>query len=584
VSRSKRSTSPRLDGWFIRAAADGAAIGAGGIAVANVLEWGARHGIGDIALFELPRLRLFGWSQQWFMEAGSFLISSEKSVPALIALLALGMWQRTRPAARAVTAAAVAALAGWAAALGCAIAFTLSPTVTVLLTVVALGPAARLAQAPRSRIAGLIVLTAGIAFGTLAAQIFVVASFGIISRDETGEQIFNPLLGFVPVTLLALAVARAVSRSERVSRAGRFRQVARCWGLTVACLAMTFIIVLEGVQLLPRAPEGGAVRVLDRFAYDVYIAGEPPALVWTDRRGAQVVDDIYGEPHESRPLDERLEDLAERIIPSFDGGFFITSDEKPGIAWWKPVPPHEQIPSTASGGWLPQPSWVHLGMSQLQLAVDPATRRMLLVTQVHSRYAVVAVETNAVVTQGTFGDAIFSAATVSPDPTGGMAFIGTLAKDGATHEFDFKSLRIARSTPNLYITSIVADPSGELFWGVRPFTTELLGMDRRTAQVRRRIPLEPVMRPLVQDAKTGMLYTCSFLSSSIYRVDPRTAAAERIGWCGRLCRNLRLDSERDTLWVATADGICRMPLRSGAVSDNDRPTERASSNRSPAGA
>ena len=82
---------------------------------ASVLEWGARHGIGDIALFELPRLRLFGWSQQWFLEAGSFLFS-EKSVPVLIVLLALGMWQRTRPAARAVTAAAIAAIAGWAAA------------------------------------------------------------------------------------------------------------------------------------------------------------------------------------------------------------------------------------------------------------------------------------------------------------------------------------------------------------------------------------------------------------------------------------------------------------------------------------
>jgi hypothetical protein len=346
---------------------------------------------------------------------------------------------------------------------------------------------------------------------------------------------------------------------------------------------MTFIIVVEAVQLLPRAPEGAAIRVLNRFAYDVYIAGEPPALVWTDRRGAQVVDDIYGEPHESRPLDERLEDLAERIVPSFDGGFFIASDEKPGIAWWKPVPPHEQIPYTASGGWLPEPSWVHLGMSQLQLAVDPATRRMLLVSQVHSRYAVVAVETNAAVTQGTFGDSIFSAATVSPDPMGGVAFIGTLAKDGATHEFDFASLRIARSTPNLYITSIVADPSGELFWGVRPFTTELLGMDRRTSRISHRIAIEPTLRPLAQDAKTGMLYTCSFLFGSIYRVDPRTADAEKIGWCGRLCRNLRLDSERDTLWVATADGICRMPLHDGTVSDDDRPTERASSNRSPAG-
>src|SRR6185369_1219186 len=112
-------------------------------------------------------------------------------------------------------------------------------------------------------------------------------------------------------------------------------------------------------------------------------------------------------------------DLAERIIPSFDGGFFIASDEKPGTACWKPVPPHEQIPYAASGGWLPQPSWVHLGMSQLQVAVDPATRRMLVVSQVHSRYAVVAVETNAELTQGTFGDSIFAAVLVSPDPTRG---------------------------------------------------------------------------------------------------------------------------------------------------------------------
>jgi len=567
----RSATSPRLDGWFIRAAADGAAIGAGGIVGATVLEWGARHGIGDIALFELPRLRLFGWSQQGFLEAASFLIS-EKSVPVLIVLLALAMWRRTRPAARAVTAAAAAAIAGWAVALGCAIAFTLSPRVTVLLAVLALGPAARLARAPRSRITGLIVLTAGVAVGTLAAQIAVVASYGIVSSDEGGEQIYNPLLGFVPVVLLALAAAWFVSRFERVSPAGRFRQMARCWGLALACLAMTFVIVVEAVQLLPRAPEGGAIRVLNRFAYDVYIAGEPPALVWTDRRGAPVLDAIYGEPHQSRPLDERLADLVEKIVPSFDGGFCIAADEKPGIACWKPVPPHEQIPYAASGGWLPQPSWVNLGMSQLQVAVDPATRRMLLVSEVHSRYAVVAVETNAAVTQGTFGDSIYSAATVSPDPMGGAAFIGSLAKDGTTDEFDFASLRITRSTPNLYITSIVADPSGELFWGARPLTTELLGIDRRTSRIRHRIRIEATLRPLAQDAKTGMLYTCSYLFGSIYRVDPRTADAEKVGWCGRLCRNLRVDPERDTLWVATADGICRMPLHNPTVSDNDRPT------------
>jgi len=103
-------------------------------------------------------------------------------------------------------------------------------------------------------------------------------------------------------------------------------------------------------------------------------------------------------------------------------------------------------------------------------------------------------------------------------------------------------------------------------------TTELLGIDRRTSRIRHRIRIEPTLRPLAQDAKTGMLYTCSYLFGSIYRVDPRTADAEKVGWCGRLCRNLRVDPERDTLWVATADGICRMPLHNPTVSDNDRPT------------
>lgn len=556
-----RSGAPlKPEALLARAAADGAAAGAGLMALANLLEWAGRRGIGNIALFELPRLRLSGWAPEILLQTATSLVSGHGQL-ALGILILLWVVRWTRPIARVVTAAAVALIAAWIAALATAMAFLLQPSAALLLVLLALLPAVLLARAKGWNVTAMVVLSAGLALGTFGAQVPVIASYGIVAPDGDSERVFSPLYGFLPLAIPALAGAWLVSRTGSVSAAGLVRRIGRFWGLCVVCLSTTFAVAVEVTQLRAGPAEPSGVRVLNEFAFDVYVTGEPPALLWTDRRRVQVLENAYGETHRRRVLDdEGLSGLVERITPSFDGGFYIAVDEGGGIGWWKPVPPHEPIPDAPSGGWLQEPDWVRLGMAQLELAADPVARRLLVLSQIRSRYAVLDRDTNSVASTGVFSDALLGASTPTADPAGRAALLPSLGKDGATSEFDFESLQITRRASNHYLMEIAVDPSGELLWGTRPLTGELLGVDRHTFQIRHRIPIEPTLRPVVQDPETGTLYTCSFLFGGIFRVDRLTLEASKIGWCGRLCRRLRWDARHASLWVATADGVCRIPV------------------------
>jgi hypothetical protein len=130
----------RTDDWVACVAADGATIGAGVMTLANLCEWLARHGVGDVALFELPRLRLLGWFPEVMLRLGLGLFSRTWQLAlASVTLLGLALWRRTRPLSKAVVLAVLALVSAATAALACASAYTFWPPAAFIAVIVA-GP------------------------------------------------------------------------------------------------------------------------------------------------------------------------------------------------------------------------------------------------------------------------------------------------------------------------------------------------------------------------------------------------------------------------------------------------------------
>lgn len=563
---SKSRKPPKRDPWMALVIADGAAIGAALMAAGYSLEWAARHGLGPLDLLELPRLMVSAWAPV-ILVGGMVSLAAGKARFAVLVLAAIWIPRQTRGAARVLTAAALATIAAWGAAVACAMVFLLQPGTGLLVPAIGLLLAALLSRRHAWSVTAMVLLSAGAVVGAVTAQLPVIASYAFVASADGYEHVRSPLYGFLPVIVPALAAAWVVSHREFPATIGPKRRLIQYWGLCTVCLSIAVSIAVEMIQLSPGPPTKSARGVLDEFAYDIHVAGTPAALLWTNRNRLQVIDDVYGETPSRRVLDRRLVGLVEWITPSLDGGFYVPVDQEPKIAWWKPVEPSERIPYAPSGGWLRVPDWVQRGMSQLQLAPDPVAGHLLVFSQVQTRYAVVDRASNTTLATGVLSDSPFSGVQVATDTMRRVALITSVIKDGAISEFDFATLQVTRRVPNRYVMMVSFDPSGDLLWGIRPFTGELVGLDRHTLQIRHRVPLEPALRSLVQDPDTGMLYTCSFLFGGIDQVDPKTLAATRLGWCGRLCRSLHLDSAHHTLWVATADRICRIPLDEGPPAD-----------------
>lgn len=529
------------------AAAGGACVGVGVGSLLNLLDWAARHGFGDVALPETLRLKLLG---SFFR----ILFSGVQGVSwrggaALVIVAALLVWRRARP----IAAGACGAVAGaWIAVMACASAYALDPAIGLVPAPAALVVAALLARSRTWSVTASLILTAGILVGFFCAENLL-----LVRPEVTGG--INPLYGFVPPVVVAVVAALLVARRKPDDPMGFARRLTLLWGVSAVGLCVTFSVALEAFRVRIRPPEPSATRVVNEFAYDVRIEGEPPAVLWTNRKRVQVLENAYGNTHRRYSLDDAA-GFSERFWSSLNGGFYIQGGRN--IGWWNPVPGEQPIPTRPSSSFS-EPDWVPAVFVE-----DPLSRRNLVVSEWFSQYAVVDRDSGAVVARGVLSDAIWSWPYGTVDPSARMAFISTGMDDGQLYEFDFDSLRITRTAPNLYLYETVLDPAAGLLWGTRPFTGELLGVDTRTLEVRHRIPVEPTVRDIQRDADTGDLFTCSFLSGDVFRVDRQTLVASKIGWCGRFCRNLFLDSRHRTLWVATVDGLCRIGLSSLDASRN----------------
>ncbi len=523
----------------IRDAAVGACVGFGTASLLNVLDWMMHHGLVRQSWPEAVRLKLFGsFPKVLFFGLGG-LSGRALGIMAILAALLIVRW--TRPL---VVRGVLAVSAAWVAAMAAVVAYAIDPSIGLFSAAAALIPAAWLAYDRTWTLTAAAILIAGLSIGFFFAQ-----NLFIVAPEVTGS--INPLWGFAPPAVVAAFIAWRLRTSRRADPIGFVWRWLMFWGFVAFGVALASSVALEALRSRPRSPEGAARRVVDEFAYDVRVDGEPPMLLWTNRQRIQFLDNPYGGLHR-RVSPDQTTGFPERIWSSLRGGFYIQNGMN--LGWWKSVPDGQSIASGAVSS-LAAPGWVPAAIAE-----DPRSNRVLLVSEWFSQYAVVERDSNAVVATGRLSDAIWSWPYATLDRAARVAFISTGMDDGHLYEFDFDSLTITRKSPNLYLYETVMDPPAGLLWGTRPMTGELLGIDTRTLDVRYRIQVEPAVRDIQRDSDTGDLFTCSFLFGDVFQIDRRTLAAAWLGWCGRFCRNLYFDARQRTLWAATVDGVCRIDL------------------------
>ncbi len=519
--------------------ADSACFGIGAIAVLNLVDWAAHRGFGDIAAVEVIRLNLIASSLGMLFTPVRGISAASAVVIAMA--LALCVWSSAR---RVVAMLVVAVVAAWIAAMSGVSAYMLDPAAGLWSAALALVPTLYVAARGRSNTVALLVLTLGLGLGFFVAQNLLIAG-----PENTGG--INPMASFAPVALLSGALAWWIGR-RRPDPPMRFgRRLLRVWGLAAVCFSLASPVAVEALGNRRRPPDPPAVRMTDEFAYDVRIDGDPPAVIWTNRRHAQVLDNAYADEHRRYALQEQAQ-FSERFWPDPTGGFYL--QEGRTVARWAPRADHQPIPAEPTDTYNVA-DWNPAGFVE-----DPIGHQTLLLSEWLSQYMVIDRAAERVIARGAFSGAAFPFPFTTLDPATRTVFVSTWMDDGHLYGFDLAYRSVARSAPNLFLYATVLDPGTGLLWGVRPFTGEVVAVDTHSFAIRHRVSVEPALRDIDRDEQSGDLYTCSILYGDVFRVDPRALTASKIGWCGRQCRNLFVDSPRRTLWIATADGVCRLPL------------------------
>jgi hypothetical protein len=460
-------------------------------------------------------------------------------LPFIAALL---IWRRTRRILVAALGAVVMIESARLAALACFSTYVMQPTAGLLTVPVAAVPAAYIAWRRRWPVLAVAVFAFGLCAGVALA----------LPLQHDYPAIVSPLHRFVPSALASLACAWVIARwlidpAERGLR--RFR---RLWGLCSIAVSCLFMIAITTSWFRPRpAPP---TRLLGGSAYDVYVTGTPPVLVWTDTEHVHVVTDPYGAARDGYELSAADGRTPQRIWASPSDGFYVQMQGS--IGWWKAPPRGQRIASAPAVTF--QDDILQDG-SPWAFAEDPSTRRVFMMSQWQSHYAVMDRDTGALTTTGRFSTALQGAWHATPDLPARRVYISSALADGNLYELDLDSLAIVRRAGAVDVHEMVLDPERHLVWGARPLTGQVVGLDDTSLRVRYRIHAGFATRDLQRDPRSDVLYTCS-MPGDVFRIDSERHVAERLTWCGRLCRNLYLDVERETLWAATDDGICRIPL------------------------
>lgn len=535
---------------FEAALMSGATCGAAAVSVLTALHFIASHFDLSLTLPEVLLLRLLG-SVPTFTFGVYFALSRHDYLYFLPAAILL-LWSSTRRILFVALTAVIFLVAAWVAAMASGSAYLLDQRAGLFPGIAGLCIAILLSAWRRWRATSTIVLAAGFAFGTLLAQGFFAFPF-----QDAFDRMLNPIWGFAPPVAVAAGVVLLLtfSRPPRPRVEWR-REAMRQWGLITCCLACIVFVGSELRGLRIREPEPAGSRIFDDWAYDVEITGNPPQLVWTDRKLIHVLENVYGAPQQRYTIDDKASYYVERIWTSPTDGFYIQSSGK--LDWWKEPAPGERVSNLPAVTYYLPESIMADSSTTWTIVEDPPTGRLFTSGEYYSQYAVFDRDQGTVVATGTISNAVWPFWHFTGDPDRRVLYATSALDDGNFYEMNLDSLAIERKATGLYVYKTELDAEKELLWGIRPLTGEVVAIDTRTYEMRYRIPVQFGLRGLARDPSSGDLYACSEFFGDVFRVDTNTRAVSRLGWCGRLCRNVFLDSERQTLWVATRDGVCRI--------------------------
>ncbi len=518
-----------------------------GTAVAILLtvgdQVGQKLGAAPQSLLERAHVRLLG---SWIdlVALAIQAVSAPWHLLPLAVPLTLAVPRATRP----VGVALLAVAAELAATLLCTIPFgacaVMNPGLGVLAVVLAVPVALLLARIPRWPLSAMVVVAGGVTFG---------AAIGVLFNDDTFAA-WGVENRFLASTSLSLMIALTIAAFDRTRAPMTAWRVAGMWGLSAVTLSSVAMVTLVGVQL-HRASADSSARFVDDWAYDLVLTGDPPQLVWADKNRVHALTDPYGASHDHYLLSESAT-FPQRIWPSATDGFYVQTLH--GVDWWPAPRGDQRIPPEPAVRY-PKPAEIRDG-PPWGFAEDTARNRVFLASEWQSYFAVMDHDTAAVTARGRIGTAFWPAFHATPDPAARALYLSSCMEEGTLYKVDLDTLQVTASAPSLFLYETVLDATRHLLWGSRPITGELLGIDTETLEVRRRIPLTFGNRDLTRDPVTGDLYTCAFLSGEVFRVDVSTGAVSQLGLCGRLCRNLVVDPARQSVWVATRDRICRLPM------------------------
>jgi hypothetical protein len=458
---------------------------------------------------------------------------------------ALLAWRRTRPIAAAALGAVLLITCARLTVFACFSIYVMNHRLGLLSVPLAFAIAACLTRWGRWPILSMVVLAGGLCVGVVLGLLF----------QHDYPVIVSPLHRFVPTALLALLGAWLIATRVTDAPSSAVGRFVRMWGLAAICVSCLMILAVFTVQLHPREPPIERLPIPANGAYDVYLAREPPELIWTDTEQIHVLTNPYGASHDdSYVLAGGTHKSPQRIWRSPSNGLYV--EMVGGIGWWKFPPQGQPLSQT------PVVEFRHAVLqdgSPCAFAEDPITRSVFVVSQWLSHYVVMDRDTGAVRATGRLSSAFQGVWHSTPDLPSRILYISSALGDGGLYELNLDSMAITRKASDLYMYETVLNPEEHILWGTRPISGEVIGVDTRTFEVLHRISAGFGTRDLQRDPGSGDLYTCSWFGD-VFRVDVASLTAAKIARCGRICRNLFLDAQRDTLWAATDDGICRFPL------------------------
>lgn len=471
------------------------------------------------------------------LEINAWLLRSILSLGGLAAAITLMVMLVYRPSRGVAVSALATFLFGyvaWVTALASFGVYTNDHRLAIAAGLLAPLLALPLTVWLRWPVTSLLLLDGGIALAVLRSTIF----------QHDFPMIVSPMWRFLPVAVLSFVAAWLLARRLGDATRGGFGRYAGLSGvLSVAFSSVLFLWVIADI-LRPRpAP---AERIAAPFAYDLALWGDPPQMIWTDTEKIHIWTDPYAAVPTGFEIDPTPHNFPQRIWSADDGGLYIQTLD--GISWW-PVQGRDLARSPA--GWLPFDR-------PMAFAEDPVARRLVMVSERDNKYAIVDRDSGER-REGRLSDHIYGAWRATPELETRRVWLASAFGDGGLYELDLETLELRRKAALADLYGLVIDRAKGLIWGARILTGEVVALDTETFTVRHRIRTAFGGRSLERDPKRGFLYTCSW-AGDVFRIDTQALTATTLGWCGRLCRAVKIDPDRDTLWITTDDGICRIPL------------------------